>query len=77
MVKVDKKKYEVWINYVFFSIGEIIAQKDKCNLCQGDKIIEEKKTLDVVILPGYSHGKKIKFRGENNQLVRIIKKELN
>jgi DnaJ family protein A protein 2 len=48
--------------------GEIIAHKDKCNMCQGNKIIEENKTLDVVILPGYSNGKKIKFRGENDQL---------
>ncbi len=39
-------------------------------MCQGNKIIEENKTLDVVILPGYSNGKKIKFRGENDQLVR-------
>ena len=51
-------------------IGEIIAHKDKCNMCHGNKIIEENKTLDVVILPGYSNGKKIKFRGENDQLVR-------
>lgn len=43
-------------------------------MCQGNKIIEENKTLDVVILPGYSNGKKIKFRGENNQLVRKIKR---
>jgi hypothetical protein len=28
----------------------------------------------VVILPGYSNGKKIKFRGENDQLVRIEKR---
>ncbi len=40
-------------------------------MCQGSQIIEEKKSLDVVILPGYPNGKKIKFSGENNQLVRI------
>jgi DnaJ-class molecular chaperone len=55
---------------IYFFVGEIIAHKDKCNMCQGNKIIEENKTLDVVILPGYSNGKKIKFRGENDQLVR-------
>jgi DnaJ-class molecular chaperone len=38
-------------------------------MCHGDKISEEKKSLDVVILPGYSTGKKLKFRGENDQLV--------
>jgi DnaJ family protein A protein 2 len=52
-------------------IGEIIASKDKCNMCTGNKIIEENKTLDVVILPGCSNGKKMKFRGENDQLVRL------
>jgi DnaJ-class molecular chaperone len=51
--------------------GEIIAHKDKCHVCQGNKIIEETKTLEVVILPGYSNGKKIKFRGESDQLVSI------
>jgi len=49
--------------------GEIITHKDKCSACHGNKIIEENKTLDVVILPGCSNGKKIKFRGENDQLI--------
>jgi len=48
--------------------GEIIAHKDKCPMCHGEKIVEENKVLDVVILPGCSNGKKIKFRGENDQL---------
>lgn len=51
--------------------GEVIAQKDKCSACRGEKIIEETKHLDVVILPGCSNGKKIKFRGENDQLPGI------
>ncbi|UJR38403.1 hypothetical protein I4U23_031072 [Adineta vaga] len=48
--------------------GEIIAHKDKCHVCHGNKITNENKTLDVVILPGCTNGKKIKFRGENDQL---------
>ncbi|CAF1286441.1 unnamed protein product [Adineta ricciae] len=51
--------------------GEVIAHKDKCSMCQGNKIAEENKVLDVVILPGCSNGKKIKFRGENDQLPGI------
>lgn len=51
--------------------GEVIAHKDKCSACHGGKIVEESKTLDVVILPGCSNGKKIKFRGENDQLPGI------
>jgi DnaJ family protein A protein 2 len=57
------------ISFYLNLIGEIIAHKDKCTMCHGDKISEEKKSLDVVILPGYSTGKKLKFRGENDQLV--------
>jgi DnaJ-class molecular chaperone len=45
-------------------------------MCTGNKIIEENKTLDVVILPGCSNGKKIKFRGENDQLVSLNKNYL-
>lgn len=56
---------------IHFLIGEIIAHKDKCHSCHGNQMTEEKKTLEVVILPGYSSGKKIKFRGENDQLVRF------
>jgi len=51
--------------------GEIIANKDKCNSCHGHKIISDNKSLEVVILPGCSNGKKIKFRGENDQLPGI------
>jgi len=56
----------------FFFLGEIIANKDKCNSCHGHKIISDNKSLEVVILPGCSNGKKIKFRGENDQLVSIF-----
>ena len=68
MVKVMK----IFISIGFHKeiLGEIIAHKDKCQKCQGNKIIEEQKNLEVVILPGYSHGKKIKFREENDRLVR-------
>ena len=52
-----------------YSLGEMIAHKDKCAQCHGNKISEETKILEVVILPGCSNGKKIKFRGENDQLV--------
>lgn len=50
-------------------LGEVIAQKDKCLRCHGHKIVEETKSLDVVILPGCSNGKKIKFSGESDQIV--------
>ena len=70
--KISSEKY-FFHNYISYLIGEIIAHKDKCNTCVGNKVIEENKTLEVVILPGCSNGKKIKFRGENDQLVSINK----
>ena len=64
------EKEEIHPRQFLHWIGEIIAHKDKCHKCQGNKIIEETKNLEVVILPGYSAGKKIKFREENDRLVR-------
>jgi DnaJ-class molecular chaperone len=52
-----------------FRLGEVVAQRDKCSRCLGSKITDESRSLDVVILPGCPNGKKIKFRGENDQLV--------
>ncbi len=72
MAKVNSKKKKDLFP-INFLLGEVIAHKDKCSMCQGSQIIEEKKSLDVVILPGYTNGKKIKFSGENDQLVRIKK----
>lgn len=47
--------------------GQIIANKDKCKVCRGKKIIPEKKILDVHIDPGMKDGHRIVFEGEGNQ----------
>lgn len=52
--------------------GEIIKQKDKCKKCAGNKVMEEKKVLEVYIEKGMMHNQKISFREEGDQLPDII-----
>ena len=69
-LKKTSTKFYLLSMFLWLLIGEVVAHKDKCPRCHGNQIVEEKKSLDVVILPGYIDGKKIKFREENDQLVR-------
>jgi len=52
--------------------GEVIKAKDRCKKCQGNKVSEESKTLDVFIDKGMQHGQKIVFKEEGDQLPDII-----
>ncbi|OZJ04907.1 hypothetical protein BZG36_02504 [Bifiguratus adelaidae] len=47
--------------------GEIIKDKDRCKKCKGDKVIEEKKVLDIFIDKGMVNGQKITMKGEGDQ----------
>jgi len=47
--------------------GEAIKEKDKCQKCMGNKIIQEKKVLEVFIDKGMRHGQKVVFSGEGDQ----------
>ncbi|KAL5484133.1 hypothetical protein EMCRGX_G020581 [Ephydatia muelleri] len=47
--------------------GEIIDEKDRCKTCQGEKVVRERKVLEVHIEKGMKDGTKITFRGESNQ----------
>lgn len=49
--------------------GSNIAEKDKCKSCHGDKVIKEKKTLDIHIIKGMKNGEKIIFSGEADEAV--------
>jgi hypothetical protein len=57
--------------YVFFGIGEMISDKDKCPGCKGSKVAQEKKVLEVHIEKGMQHGQKIVFQGEADEAVSI------
>lgn len=47
--------------------GEIIAEKEKCKKCKGDKTLKEKKTLEVQIVKGMRKGQHIVFAGEADE----------
>lgn len=44
--------------------GEAINPKDKCSQCKGEKVVQEKKVLEVHVEKGMQHGQKITFPGE-------------
>jgi len=52
--------------------GEIIREKDKCKRCKGQKILSEKKLLEVYIDKGMKHGQRITFTGEGDQAPDIL-----
>ncbi|WCJ40129.1 hypothetical protein M5689_021060 [Euphorbia peplus] len=47
--------------------GESINDKDRCTQCKGEKVVAEKKVLEVVVEKGMQHGQKITFPGEADE----------
>ncbi|KAL3652015.1 hypothetical protein CASFOL_001696 [Castilleja foliolosa] len=47
--------------------GEMISDKDRCTQCKGEKIVQEKKVLEVVVEKGMQHSQKITFPGEADE----------
>lgn len=47
--------------------GEVISDKDRCPQCKGNKIVQEKKVLEVHVEKGMQHGQKITFQGEADE----------
>ncbi|KAL8162054.1 hypothetical protein V2J09_013543 [Rumex salicifolius] len=43
--------------------GETINDKDRCPQCKGEKVMQEKKVLEVVVEKGMQNGQKITFPG--------------
>lgn len=52
--------------------GETISDKDRCTQCKGEKIVQEKKVLEVVVEKGMQHGQKITFPGEADEAVSLF-----
>lgn len=52
--------------------GETIDEKDRCKECQGRKINNERKILEVHIDKGMRDGQKITFNGEGDQAPGIV-----
>lgn len=47
--------------------GETINDKDRCAQCKGEKVVQEKKVLEVNVEKGMLHGQKITFPGEADE----------
>lgn len=47
--------------------GEIINKEDRCTQCKGEKVILEKKMLEVVVEKGMQNGQRITFPGEADE----------
>ncbi|KAL1923576.1 uncharacterized protein VTP21DRAFT_8556 [Calcarisporiella thermophila] len=52
--------------------GEVIRDKDRCKQCNGKKIVNERKVLEVHIDKGMREGQKITFSGEGDQMPGIV-----
>ncbi|CEH17022.1 -domain-containing protein [Ceraceosorus bombacis] len=48
--------------------GRKTREKDRCRKCKGEKVVKEKKKLDLIIERGMHHGQRIVFKGENDQV---------
>jgi hypothetical protein len=58
-----------WFSFV---TGEVISEKDKCGQCKGQKVVQDKKMLEVHVEKGMQHGQKITFQGEADEAVMIL-----
>lgn len=47
--------------------GETISDKDKCGQCKGNKVVQDKKVLEVHVEKGMLHGQRIVFQGEADE----------
>jgi DnaJ family protein A protein 2 len=52
--------------------GETISEKDKCGQCKGQKVVQDKKLLEVHVEKGMQHGQKITFQGEADEAVCAV-----
>ncbi|KAJ6972001.1 hypothetical protein NC653_032536 [Populus alba x Populus x berolinensis] len=47
--------------------GELISEKDKCPLCRGNRVTQEKMVLEVHVEKGMQHGQKMVFEGQADE----------
>jgi DnaJ family protein A protein 2 len=52
--------------------GEVIKEKDRCKKCRGNKVVQEKKVLEIFVDKGMRHKQKIVFTGEGDQEPDVI-----
>lgn len=52
--------------------GDIMNESDRCKVCKGKKVTNERKILEVNVYPGMKEGQKVVFEGEGDQAPDII-----
>ncbi|ONI01567.1 hypothetical protein PRUPE_6G146900 [Prunus persica] len=52
--------------------GETISDKDRCTQCKGEKVVQEKKVLEVIVEKGMQSGQKISFPGEADEAPETV-----
>ncbi|PHT28755.1 Chaperone protein dnaJ 2 [Capsicum baccatum] len=52
--------------------GETISDKDRCPQCKGEKVLQEKKVLEVLVEKGMQNGQKVTFPGEADEAPETI-----
>ncbi|KAM7260090.1 hypothetical protein ACFE04_015831 [Oxalis oulophora] len=52
--------------------GEIVSDEDRCSKCNGDKVVPEKKVLEVFVEKGMKNGQKITFPGEADEAPDMV-----
>ncbi|CAH9134493.1 unnamed protein product [Cuscuta epithymum] len=52
--------------------GETIRKDDRCQICKGEKVVQEKKVLEVHVEKGMQNGQKITFPGEADEAPEMI-----
>jgi len=52
--------------------GKIMAEKDKCKSCIGQKTQKEKKTLEVFVSKGMKHGQRVTFSNEADEAPNTV-----
>ncbi|MCO5572673.1 hypothetical protein L7F22_026431 [Adiantum nelumboides] len=53
-------------------LGETISEKDKCTQCKGEKVVQDKKMLEVHVEKGIQHNQKITILGEADEASDIV-----
>ncbi|KAL9666682.1 hypothetical protein QQ045_001018 [Rhodiola kirilowii] len=66
------------VAYVYQYIQLVVGEESKsgCPTCKGEKVVQQKKVLEVHIEKGMRNGQKITFSGEADEALDILLLEI-